>query len=296
MRRGHLTIALPAMCVCLAALPRADADYTNNILLTGYWPPTNEMVRRFSTSPAQNPDGWIGANWEARGYDVHSYFPEFPGGWIDNPKGDGDLEVDYQDTSLDFWRIVAEVRPVAIITFSRGGRVQWEIETMQRNLAVWGDDYEAPLQPTPAPPDDSVPVDHIRLSTLPVDAIADAVNDADLGISARVDRTGFGGGFLSEFIAYHGTWYQALNDAPGGPAWCVAAGHIHVSGSVSIETGTLATHVTLRTLTEYLDSVIPAPGSAWVVAAFAAVASRRRRASNDLPSPRKGERGCAAAA
>ena len=40
------------------------------ILLTGYWPPTNEMLRRFSTNPLQNPAGWIGEDWEQRGFDV----------------------------------------------------------------------------------------------------------------------------------------------------------------------------------------------------------------------------------
>ena len=49
-----------------------------------YWPPTNEMVRPFSTNEHLNPDGWIGDNWEDRGYDVHSYFPTF-----DPPDCDG---------------------------------------------------------------------------------------------------------------------------------------------------------------------------------------------------------------
>ena len=55
------------------------AGHTNNILITGYWPPTNEMVRHFSTDPVQNPLGWMGDNWEGRGYNIYSFFPEFPG-------------------------------------------------------------------------------------------------------------------------------------------------------------------------------------------------------------------------
>ena len=47
------------------------------ILLTGYWPPSNEAVRPFSNNPVQNPGGWVGSDWEGRGYDVYSYFPEF---------------------------------------------------------------------------------------------------------------------------------------------------------------------------------------------------------------------------
>src|SRR5262245_41383211 len=50
-----------------------------NIMITGYWPPTNEMIREFSNNPTQNPGGWIGGNWEGRGYNVYAYFPEFPG-------------------------------------------------------------------------------------------------------------------------------------------------------------------------------------------------------------------------
>ena len=46
------------------------------ILITGYWPPTNEMIRDFSQNPDLNPTGWIGDDWESRGYDVVSFFPE----------------------------------------------------------------------------------------------------------------------------------------------------------------------------------------------------------------------------
>src|SRR6187401_871766 len=66
------------------------------ILLTGYWPPSNEAVRAFSPNPAQNPSGWIGLNWEGRGYDVYSYFPEFsPPTCTNCGPGTGDLQVDY---------------------------------------------------------------------------------------------------------------------------------------------------------------------------------------------------------
>lgn len=68
--RKTLVIALWAL-----AAPIAFAAHTNNILLTGYWPPTNEMLRDWSTNPAQNPNGWAGGNWEGLGYDVYSYFP-----------------------------------------------------------------------------------------------------------------------------------------------------------------------------------------------------------------------------
>ena len=47
------------------------------ILITGYWPPTNEMIRDFSQNLELNPSGWVGNDWENRGYDVVSFFPEF---------------------------------------------------------------------------------------------------------------------------------------------------------------------------------------------------------------------------
>lgn len=60
-----------------AVTPLASADNTRNIMITGYWPPTANMVQRFSTNPELNPEGWVGGNWEGRGYNVYSYFPTF---------------------------------------------------------------------------------------------------------------------------------------------------------------------------------------------------------------------------
>ena len=45
------------------------------VMVTGYWPPTNEMVRHFSQDADLNPSGWKGENWEGLGYDVVSFFP-----------------------------------------------------------------------------------------------------------------------------------------------------------------------------------------------------------------------------
>ncbi|MBU0637926.1 MAG: hypothetical protein KKB50_03610 [Planctomycetes bacterium] len=269
----------PSVVLLLAAVlvpAPASADFTNNIMITGYWPPTNEMVRPFSDNPEQNPGGWIGGDWEGLGYDIYSFFPEFPSGsW---PKGVGDFEVDYQDTSADFWRIVAEVEPVAIITFSRGSiNRDWEIEKKQRNLAEWVDDYEAPYQPTPAPPDDSVPADYERISSLPMWRIRDWVNDANIGVEAMIDYNGYGGGFLSEFIAYHGCWYHDLHSDPSDPAWNVAAGHIHVSERLTLDQATAATEITLRALIDYVDQQVPEPSSALLLV-FGVLAVTPRRA------------------
>lgn len=261
----------------------AQAAFTNNILLTGYWPPTNEMVRHFSTNPKQNMSGWQGENWEDRGYDIFSYFPEFSGGVNSNPQGEGDFEVDYQDTSADWWRITAEVNPVAIITFSRGNEdASWEVETQQRNLrGGWRIDYEPPYKPTPRPPDASVPVGTIRPATLPVDDIASAVTGLGIGLDAFVDYEGYGGAFLSEFIAYHGVWYQDLHKEVNDPFRSVAAGHIHVGSEVTIELGRLATEESLRVLLDYVDSIlVPEPATMWLL--LIGLSALRRRLGSAL--------------
>jgi hypothetical protein len=266
--------------VVLAFAGTASAAFTNNILITGYWPPTNEMVRRFSTSTTQNPGGWIGENWEGRGYDIYSFFPEFPGGVGVNPKGNGDFEVDYQDTSEDWWRITDMVKPVAIITFSRGSNgSNWELEDRTANRINWINDYVAPLKPTPAPPDSSVPGNFIRHSTLPQAQIRDAVNAAGLGISAFIDTSSstLAGGFLSEFIGYHGMWYQSLHASASDPYQTVSAGHIHVGIDTPTNAAMTATDISLRALISQVNTLTPEPTGIAVVGMAFAVSTRRRR-------------------
>ena len=231
------------------------------IVLTGYWPPSNEAVRRFSTDAVQNPQGWIGSDWEGRGYDVHAFFPEFsPSNCTSCGKGTGDLEVDYQDTTADFWSLIPPLEPVAVLTFSRGANdSSWELEMNQYNREVWLPDYVPPGQPNPKPPDASVPAGWLRPGTQPVQAMADAVNSAALGASAFVCYANHGGAFLSEFIAYNGVWYQALNADPASPTWCVASGHVHVGGQLPWGVAQEAAKETLRALTDYLDTVLQTP-------------------------------------
>ena len=202
------------------------------ILVTGFWPPTNEMIRHFSQNESLNPNGWEGGDWEERGYDVVSYFPEFETPDCDDCGiGIGDFEVDYQNTSEDYWPIVNYLNPIAIITFSRGWiDHSWEMEFNFYNRLNWYDDYETPMLPTPNPPDNSVANYFIRHSTLPLENVVDAINNANIGLDPYVDWNGNPGQFVSEFMGYHGVWYKDTHSF--GDDACVIAGHIHVGGLI----------------------------------------------------------------
>lgn len=274
--------------VALAALGAgggvARADFTRNILITGYWPPTNEMIRPFSQNPAQNPGGWQGQDWEGRGYNIFSFFPEFPGGVNVNPRGTGDFQVDYQAASADFWRITGELHPSAIITFSRGDPgSSWEIESRARKLPLnqWAPDFLAPTRPTPDLPIAGEPDNMVRFSSLPMTDIRTAVQGAVPGLNAFIDTSNnFGGTFVSEFTSYHGMWYQNIHSSENDPTRVFSAGHIHVGIDTPPSVAQIATFATLRTLTGYLDSVIPvpSPASAAVLGVGMALVIRRRRA------------------
>ena len=189
-------------------------EYRENpiILITGYWPPTNEMIRDFSQDLNLNPDGWIGDNWENKGYDIVSYFPEFEPSNCDNcGQGFGDLQVDYQNTSEDF-TIVEMHNPVAIITFSRGFiDYSWELEYNYYNRLNWISDYYPPYLPTPNPPDEYVENYFIRHSSLPMQEIMENINNASSGLDSYIDWYGDPGRFVSEFMGYHGVWYRDIN-------------------------------------------------------------------------------------
>ena len=226
------------------------------LLVTGYWPPTNEMLRHFSQNPELNPDGWEGENWNGLGFDVVSYFPEFnPPDCTDCGQGYGDLEVDYQDTSEDFWAIVEDEKPFGIITFSRGfNNYSWEIENNLRNRNNWYADYTTPFFPTPTPPDDSVEDNYNRNNALPMDEIIVAIENSGLAVDPYIDENGGAGMFLSEFMGYHGMWYHQINTDTEFP--CLTGGHIHVGGQVSTRLAQDAAEVTIATVLDYLSQYI----------------------------------------
>ncbi len=246
------------------------AACAKHVVLMGYWPPTNEMLRPWSTDPEQNPGGWIGNNWGGHGYDVYSFFPEFPpdGDPRNDPLGsDGavgsprfDLRVDYQATSADFWRLVDLHKPVILVTTSRGGEIGWEIEAIEGGHGIgnpggpaldWSSDQHGAEQfPTEATIEarswDAITTyrQGNTLSTqLPVEAIADAASALGL-TSVAIDRTGTSGDFLSGFLGLHGLVYHQL--APHN----VAAGHIHVGFGLPTDEANQLVEATLHAVLE----------------------------------------------
>ena len=254
-----------------------------HVMITGYWPPTNEMLRPWSRDPTQNPDGWIGANWGGYGYDVHAFFPEFP------PDGDptndaiGDdgavgsprfpLRVDYQATSADFWPIVDDLRPVILVTTSRGGGIGWEIEALEGGhggggnpdpALDWSSDQHGLVQ---YPTQESIEArswDAISTyrqgstlpSQLPMDEIL-AATDA-LGLTTvEIDATGTSGNFLSGFLGLHGLYYHQLTPH------AVAAGHIHVGYGLPVSDASQLIEATLHVVLQQhpADSVECPPGA-----------------------------------
>jgi hypothetical protein len=231
---------MPALLlVLLFTLAPAEAA-TKNIMLTGYWPPTNKMLRELSPrSPA-----WKGKNWRGSGYDVYAYFPERTeetGG-----VGEGDFRVDFAAVFNDFFRVTEELKPVAILSFG-AGEGPWEIEGVYHpHFAEWfrtgripsvvGERVRFPIPASLAEP-------VVRRSTLPLEEIREAV--ASLGASGLrpwIDTDGGAGDYVCAFTGYLESWYQEQHSDPRDPAHVKAAGFIHVNGSeAKAEASMLAT-------------------------------------------------------
>lgn len=239
-----------------------------NVVLMGYWPPTNEMLRPWSTHPEQNPGGWQGEDWGGYGYDVYSFFPEFPpdgdpsndaigdDGAVGSPRFD--LRVDYQATSADFWRLVDLYQPVILVTTSRGGGIGWELEALEGGHGMgnpagpeldWiSDQHGMDTRPTEATIEarswDAISTwrqANTLPSQLPLAEIFAATTALEL-TNVVVDE-GTSGNFLSGFLALHGLYYQreALYDV-------AAAGHIHVGNGLPLADASVLIETTLHTI------------------------------------------------
>lgn len=255
-------------------------DCPRRIVLLGYWPPTNEMLRDWSQNPDQNPSGWIGEDWQGSGYDVYSFFPEFPpdGDPTNDPIGGigavgseaSDMRVDYQDSSADFWRLMDEYQPQLLITTSRGGSIGWELEAIEGGHSGgtaddpsgdWiSDGYGSVTLPTRATvPDRSwQTISEFRNgqtlhTALPIDDIADATRVLGLA-SVEVDETGTSGNFLSGYAALHGLAYHEL------AAHNASAGHIHVGINVAVGDARVLIEATLdAVIANYPAETTPCP-------------------------------------
>ncbi|MBV67349.1 MAG: hypothetical protein CMG26_03235 [Candidatus Marinimicrobia bacterium] len=227
------------------------------IVVTGFWPPTNEMIRHFSQDSTLNQEGWQGENWRELGYDIIAFFPEFEDPDCNNcGQGYGNFEVDYQDTSEDFWSLIPNLNPISIITFSRGYiDYSWELEYNYYNRTNWYGDYFSPIYPTPNPPDDNVDVNFLRNSTLPMQSIVDAVNSSNLELNSYIDINGDPGRFVSEFMGYHGVWYHDLYEFDSENP-CFLSGHVHVGGLIDWDTARNAAEITIENVIQELDNYI----------------------------------------
>ncbi len=245
----------------------AEPVCVRNVVLMGYWPPTNEMLRRWSTNPSQNPSGWEGEDFGGLGFDVYAFFPEFPpdGDPTNDPIGsegsvgspESDLRVDYQDTSADFWAIVDALQPVIVLTTSRGGDIGWEIEAIEGGHGGGGPDPALDWTsdghgPQTRPTEDSIdPRSWAAISTyrngttlaslLPMPEIEAATTALGL-TSVAIDPAGTSGAYLSGFLGLHGLYYAHEH------AHVAAAGHIHVGYGLPTATAEALVDVTLRTI------------------------------------------------
>ena len=271
-RRAFVALLILSLC----AVARAQTPLPT-ILLVGYLPPSNEMLRQFSANPAQNPGIWIGENWEQRAFTIRAFFPEFPLGA--QCMGVGDFEIDYQDTANDLARLTQQFHPVAILTFSLGSSaIGWGFEpAYQRwrlpgelsppgghNVPYYFPDCTGQRYPSnPAVLAD--PVGHVRFSNLPMQDLVSAIA-AQLPHSSvapfiypydprSASSSSFGGNYLSGYIGYLAALHREHNQPPASPTPCYLTGHVHVGHYVTPASATLATEIMLREVISTLRSM-----------------------------------------
>ena len=229
-----------------------------NVLITGYWPPTNEMLRTWAPG-----EQWQGKNWQKLGYDVYAHFPEFPpdGDPTNDDIGDpgsvgtGELKVDYQATSRDFWRLVNHYQPRILITTSRGGDIEWELEAIEGGHGIaesndpssdWiPDQFGNEFLPAKYSVDarswraiSEYRMGNTLSSKLPLAQLVPALTSLNILNVAVNNETS--GNYLSGFIGLHGLYYNVIE--PNN----IAAGHIHVGRHVKHEDATVMMEETLK--------------------------------------------------
>jgi hypothetical protein len=203
-------------------LPLAAQASTKNILVTGYWPPTNKMLTELKEH---------GKNWRGLGYDIYAYYPS---NTEKDGVGEGDFRVDFASVYNDFMRVTRELEPVAILSFGAGAG-PWELENIfYPHFSDWFVSGEIPssvgVKTVYAVPE-SLKAKVERYSSLPLGQIEAAVEKlGDTGLRPWIDKEGGAGDFVCAFTGYLETWYQSEHADPRDPAHVKAAGFIHVNG------------------------------------------------------------------
>ena len=87
-----------------------------------------------------------------------------------------------------------------------------------------------------------------------MEQIVNNISNLEIGLNPYIDFNGDPGRYVSEFMAYHGTWYRDLNQF--GNNNCISSGHIHVGGNINLNNAKIATEESLRVLIDYINSFI----------------------------------------
>jgi len=238
------------MSLLLALLAAFTAQAaTKNILVTGYWPPTNKMLVELKAN---------GKNWRRLGYDVYAFYPE---NTEKDGVGEGDFRVDFASVYNDFMRVTGELKPVAILSFG-AGQGPWELERVfYPYFTDWFLKGEIPstvgvktLYPIPATLAQKVP----RRSSLPLEKISAAVEKiGDAGLMPWIDESGGAGDYVCAFTGFLETWYESEHRDPSDEAHVKAAGFIHVNGDE--EKAKASMEASLEALILSLDGSQPVP-------------------------------------
>lgn len=222
----------------LAGLFGCRRAQVRNVVLTGYWPPSNQMLAEFSTDKQLNPAGWKGKNWRGLGYDVYSFFPK----------------LDYQGTRADFALTTQAYKPIAIICYGTTTQGTWEIEQNATVNPQWNTELCQPPLPDINELRQMFPANVSARMSLPAHDIAKAVNAAPLGIAARVNADGDAGTFLCNYIALLAVAYQKQHNTPNALDYCAVAGFIHIGAHVSVTQARAAQRVVLATVLRYIST------------------------------------------
>ncbi len=203
---------------------------SKNIVLTGFWHPTNEILRPFSAHPTTNPDGWQGGNWRGLGYDIFSFFPEIDAG--NRGVGIGNFRVDFASVFNDFIHVTEAFKPITMIGFGFAPHANMRFEmNYPAKFQKWFERGEIPTvveEKTRYAIQDSLKTSKTFYSTLPVKKIKSRIDALGLkNFQTEINDLGDPGEYLCAFLSYLLGWYHSENLATNQ-----MSGFIHAQGEV----------------------------------------------------------------